>query len=68
MGRVRSDVKNVLVPSPRGPATWPPRTKPRDFKTKYFYLLIEHVLSRTVLCSMTWGEKIEIYGGEVPSL
>ena len=40
----------------------------RDFKTKYFYLLIEHVLSRTVLCSMTWGEKIEIYEGEVPSL
>lgn len=28
MGRVRSDVKNGLVPSPCGPATWPPRTKP----------------------------------------
>lgn len=28
MGRVRSDVNSGLVPSPCGPATWPPRTKP----------------------------------------
>lgn len=40
----------------------------RDFKTKYFYLLIEHVLSRTVLCSMTWGEKIEIYGDSITAV
>lgn len=28
MGRVRSDVNSGLAPSPCGPATWPPRTKP----------------------------------------